>query len=1033
MASATGMASTAASADQIAATDRAMGIRQTGAFGDPGAAFEFTLANTVGFKDFSMGIDLEMLSVQTRATTWTIDYRVGTIGSFTSLGTYSDPGAFGTTPRSFDLTGITALNNQGDTVTFRVAALSASVGGGSRDSFGIDNFSLNYAVAPITSVSKTWDGDGAAGDNPSNASGTWDDATANWFSSGAHSTWDDAGPDSAVFGTGSGAGNTTVTVSGTRTTGSITFAAGSPNYTITGGSLDVQGSAGIGISAQNNATIDSNVAIGGAIQMVTVGAGNTLTINGQVSGSTLNKTQAGTLRLTNNANSHAFTRISAGVLEVSNDGQLGAAGNAVVLTGGTLRTTAAITPSRGLDVQSESTFDTGGNNTTFNNAFTGGGRLNYVGGGTMLLTAPAPSFGGGIDIEAGTVRVNTVDGGGVGGAGTGIVTALSGATYHIDNVKLGFQGDGTTPGTASVSQVNDGGTLMATGTAGISGSNMWANSGTLNLNVPGAADYFVTGNSVRNVTAGSSTATINVTGGGRVHLASGGVSTQASGTQFSGTWELNMNNDTGVLQVGPILSGGFGEVLNALGYQPPTGATGPYTGETRPVIVNSGTLAIGTDERNATTSGGFAANTVDSIRSPITLAGGKLASTAQRVVATVPNGAPVVAQVHGSITLAANSSVLLYDPVAGQAAGPRSLDFMTDAEAVTPGSTPVPVPNNFSWGANQLSVVGHSGAGSDSGRLRFMRNGGTVSVEPGASLNIGAKSIVELAGTADALSDGSDHVNVVNNGALEVSAGAKNVGSVAGSGGVIVTGATTSLKANHVRGSALGVTDATVEIRHSGGVGSGVSNVGSLTLDGAGKLDLKDNKLVTNTPVGTFTGGAYDGVHGLVRRAYNSGAWTGNGLMTSEPNAGPTVGTTTIGVASASQILFIAPTATGTAFGQQVTGSSTLAMYTYAGDLNFDGRVDAQDYGIIDNWVQFPGTSGYANGDINYDGVIDAADYGIIDNTIQLQGAPIPGFNTTPPASEGLAGVSAVPEPSALGAAVLAGAAMFGRRRRRAK
>ena len=109
--------------------------------------------------------------------------------------------------------------------------------------------------------------------------------------------------------------------------------------------------------------------------------------------------------------------------------------------------------------------------------------------------------------------------------------------------------------------------------------------------------------------------------------------------------------------------------------------------------------------------------------------------------------------------------------------------------------------------------------------------------------------------------------------------------------------------------------------------------------------------------------------------------------MTSMPGAAPAVGITTIGVASAQQVLFIAPTATGTFAGQQVTGASTIAMYTYAGDLNFDGQVDAQDYGIIDNWVQFPGTSGYANGDINYDGVIDAADYGLIDNSIQLQGS----------------------------------------------
>jgi hypothetical protein len=102
-------------------------------------------------------------------------------------------------------------------------------------------------------------------------------------------------------------------------------------------------------------------------------------------------------------------------------------------------------------------------------------------------------------------------------------------------------------------------------------------------------------------------------------------------------------------------------------------------------------------------------------------------------------------------------------------------------------------------------------------------------------------------------------------------------------------------------------------------------------------------------------------------------------------------------------------------------------MYTYAGDVNFDGLVDASDYGIIDNYFQFPGTDGYANGDFNYDGVIDAGDYGIIDNTFQLQGAPIP----TSGAAIDRVSVTAVPEPSACGVAILVAAAVASRGRRR--
>jgi hypothetical protein len=103
-------------------------------------------------------------------------------------------------------------------------------------------------------------------------------------------------------------------------------------------------------------------------------------------------------------------------------------------------------------------------------------------------------------------------------------------------------------------------------------------------------------------------------------------------------------------------------------------------------------------------------------------------------------------------------------------------------------------------------------------------------------------------------------------------------------------------------------------------------------------------------------------------------------------------------------------------------------MYTYAGDANLDGRIDAGDYGIIDNFVQVAGASGYANGDFNYDGFIDAGDYGVIDNNVQAQGAPltIVGSSTT------LSSVTAVPEPSACGYAILA-AALASRRRRRSR
>jgi len=137
---------------QNASTDRAFGLRQTGSFGDPGAAFSFNFS-TSGVTVSSISIDLMMLSVQTRSTTFSIQYGVGASpSSFTTLGTWSDPGSFGTTPFNFTTAQFgTALDNQSN-LYFRVVALTASTGTGSRDTIGLDNFSITAAAIPEPSV-----------------------------------------------------------------------------------------------------------------------------------------------------------------------------------------------------------------------------------------------------------------------------------------------------------------------------------------------------------------------------------------------------------------------------------------------------------------------------------------------------------------------------------------------------------------------------------------------------------------------------------------------------------------------------------------------------------------------------------------------------------------------------------------------------------------------------------------------------------------------------------------------------------------
>jgi hypothetical protein len=148
-ASATSLTSTATATDQSNSANRALGIRQSGSVGDPGAAFTFNLSTT-GMTLTGLSLDLMMLSVQTRSTTWSIQYGTGASpSSFSTLGTYADPGLFGTTAVSFTQAQLAGMSNQAN-VWFRVAALDVSTGSGNRDSFAIDNFSLTAVPEPST-------------------------------------------------------------------------------------------------------------------------------------------------------------------------------------------------------------------------------------------------------------------------------------------------------------------------------------------------------------------------------------------------------------------------------------------------------------------------------------------------------------------------------------------------------------------------------------------------------------------------------------------------------------------------------------------------------------------------------------------------------------------------------------------------------------------------------------------------------------------------------------------------------------------
>jgi hypothetical protein len=165
------------------------------------------------------------------------------------------------------------------------------------------------------------------------------------------------------------------------------------------------------------------------------------------------------------------------------------------------------------------------------------------------------------------------------------------------------------------------------------------------------------------------------------------------------------------------------------------------------------------------------------------------------------------------------------------------------------------------------------------------------------------------------------------------------------------------------------------------------ARVADLYLNDTAKLDMLTSTLVIDYADAASSPLAHLSARLATGRG-ESGDWTGAAGILSSVAAGSS-GLTALGLAEAAAVYGLAGTDTAEWIGHTVDATTLLIKYTYDGDADLNGVVDAGDYGYIDNYIQFPGSSGYFNGDFNYDGIIDAADYGIIDNSIQLQGSPL--------------------------------------------
>lgn len=143
--------STSTAAEQTANTNRALGLRQvsSGSF-DPGVSLNFNFA-TSGLAVQQIKLDLLMLDVTARSTTF--ELQVGNGTTFTTLHSWSDPGAWGSATVTLDRSTFGSALDDQSSLWFRFVALTPATGSGSTyDMVALDNFSVTTGAIPEPST-----------------------------------------------------------------------------------------------------------------------------------------------------------------------------------------------------------------------------------------------------------------------------------------------------------------------------------------------------------------------------------------------------------------------------------------------------------------------------------------------------------------------------------------------------------------------------------------------------------------------------------------------------------------------------------------------------------------------------------------------------------------------------------------------------------------------------------------------------------------------------------------------------------------
>jgi autotransporter-associated beta strand protein len=441
-----------------------------------------------------------------------------------------------------------------------------------------------------------------------------------------------------------------------------------------------------------------------------------------------------------------------------------------------------------------------------------------------------------------------------------------------------------------------------------------------------------------------------------------------------------------------------------------------FNGLARTININNGSAAIDAEISGTLSNSSATAATLGFNGTGTLLLSGNNSAFTSAVTINTP-----------AVRLASSSSLGTNTTIAGGTTTTGRVE-LTDGQNI---SSPISIGGRSGAASLAPALSGASGDSTYSGTLTTAGGGNLYNISADAGTLTIAGTINNAAGTNRFLqfmganqgfvtsSIGSSlNVSKFGNGTWTLSGANTYAGATSVSVGTLV------LASSQINTASITVADG-ASLKVTPGANKTIKTT-TITTTGSGTFDLADNKLaLTSVSVTTDT------LRSLLSTGYSGGSWTGPGITSSSAANDPNH-ITAIGYASASDL------GVSTWGSASVAAANIVAKYTYTGDANLDGKINADDYALLDRGFA-QSQSGtltdphWINGDFNYDGVVDSNDYLLLDTTyLTLNPSAAPTILAQRDSQFGDAYVStlltSIPEPTSLTACLFAGY-LFSRRR----